>query len=264
MKLKLLLISFLTIGICSFSYAQSNKRNNSQNTSKNNQTTVTKPGNTNTTATNIPGASNPRRPATANPQGLTSTDLMEPEKNGGRPFYDVYSNIRPEMTMAFSPEDLSQEKMSTLLYIACGVTDKENRCYTAFTTNQDATIDIYVITREQIMKYDRLEHKLLVIRKVHFLEKVTMQREMPIDAPIAIVYVCNPNSFKPEENDDNDIFITKGGNCGAIMQNVFLYCANEDLSCKAISIPNNVKAEFLKHINSRDAEVLYGQIIGRR
>lgn len=263
MRFKLLLIGFLAFSICGISNAQSNKKSNNTKGKKNTTTVQTNAQTPSSSATARP-VSNPNRPATAaNPRGVESNELMEPEKNGGKPFFDVIGSIRPDMTMSFSPEELNPGKLSTLLYVAYGAVDKENRCYSAISTSPDAEIEIYVISREQIMKFDRNEHKLFTIRKVHFLEKLTIQNEMPVDAPLAIVYVCNPSTYRVN-NEIGDIILSKGMNCGAIMQNVYLFCANEDLSCKIINIPDNVKAEFMKLINVKEAEVLCGQVIGNR
>ena len=176
---------------------------------------------------------------------------------------DILNNIHIERDINISPEELNIQQISNLLFTACGKTEKESNSYTALYTNEQPIIEIYVVTREQIMKFDKEEHQLLIIRKGHYLDKITMQREMPIDAPMAIVYTCNTKAPRDPETDGMP-FLVEGINCGAIMQNVFLHCVSEELSCKAISIPEQTKEELLKAMNLKGEQILYGQIVGRK
>ena len=262
MKFKLLLASVLLISFGCIANAQTPKKKTSNNQTKSTSTQTAKPKSP--SAATAPSTAPSRKPATAvNTNVLGQGSLPEPEKHGGKPFMDVFSNIRIENSIGFSPEELRTEQISNLLFTACGKTEKESNSYTAFYTGETPSIDIYVVTREQIMKYDKEEHTLLIIRKGHFLEKITMQRDMPIEAPLAILYTCSKDIL-PSPDTDSMPFFEEGMNCGAIMQNVFLYCMSEELSCKAISISDQTKQEFQKLMNLRNGQILYGQIVGMR
>ena len=265
MKFKFLLASALLISFSCIANAQTPKKKTSSTTAKSATTQVNKSKSPNAATATPPATSSPRKAATAaNSRVLGQDALPEPEKHGGKPFVDMLSNIRIENTVNFSPEDLRSEQISNLLFTACGKTDPQTNSYTAFYTGENSNIDIYVINREQIMKFDKEQHMLLVIRKGNFLDKVTMQREMPMDAPLALIYTSNIQQEPVSDKDDAMPFLVEGMNCGAIMQNVFLYCVSEDLSCKAISIPETVKNELMRAINMKNGQILYGQIIGRR
>ena len=182
MKFKLLLISVLLISFGYIANAQTPKKKPSNNQTKNTSTQTAKPQSPN--AATVPATSAPRRPATAaNSHAFGHDILPEPEKHGGKPFMDMLSNIHIENDVNFSPEELRTEQISNLLFTACGKTEKEYNSYTAFYIGEKPQIDIYIVTREQIMKYDKEEHMLVVIRKGHFWTKSPCKANGPLKLP---------------------------------------------------------------------------------
>ena len=246
MKQKIFFIALLCAGCTLVSYGQ-RKPNNQVTTKPAQSTTAQRPNSRAATA------------ASSNRNGAIER-LPEFEKSGGKPFMDV---LRDRETIpSLQREPLQPEQLSQLLWVACGATTPEN--YTAFKVTQTQCVDMYYINEHGIYRYDRDLHELSSIRRGQFIHLLMGNDEFSVDAAAAVFFV-----FKPGEiSADGRRPVTEveaAINCGAIMQNIALYCSSVDmLSCLPINFSDAHKAELLKAINREESMVLYGMVIGRR
>ncbi|MCR5190721.1 MAG: nitroreductase family protein [Bacteroidales bacterium] len=244
MKQKFFLLALLCVGCTLVGYGQ-RKPSNQVTTRPAQQTTAQRP--------------NSRTTASASSKNNALERLPEFEKSGGKPFMDV---LRDRETFpSLQREVLQPEQLSQLMWVACGTTTPEN--YTAFKVTQMPCVDMYYIGENGIYRYERDFHELSSIRRGNYTNLLMGNDDFSVDAAAAIFFVFKPGDFMSDSHRPVSE-IEAAINCGAIMQNIALYCSSEDLSCLPVNFSDAHKAELLKAINQGDAMVLYGIVIGKR
>lgn len=243
MKQKLLLIALLCIGCTLVSNAQRKPAA---------KPVTTRPAQSTTAATQHRPAS---RAASAAKVGQSLADF---EKSGGKPFMDVLRDR--ENPVSLQRENIEPEQLSKMLWVACG--QNPQNVLTAMQTTQTLSVEIYLINENGIYKYESENHQLNCIRKGQYLN-LLMGNEISVDAATALFFVFQPN-MTGSENRPVMTEMEAGINCGAIMQNVTLFCSSEDLVGMPVSFSENNKAELLKAINLPEAIIMYGMAIGRK
>ena len=122
-----------------------------------------------------------------------------------------------------------QETLSTLLWAANGISRPDGR-RTAPTGLNVQDIDIYVMLETGIYRYDAKAHALLSVKKGDFTRLAGSQK-YPQAAPVNLFYVHDQD--RAMRGDARATSECAGIHTGAIMQNVYLFCASEKLSCVA-------------------------------
>lgn len=188
--------------------------------------------------------------------------LPDFEKSGGKPFLDILRD--KESICSLTPEALDSRTISMLLWAACGKTNAPES-YTALYISKKPCIDIYVIIESGIYKYDYNEHKLLLVKHGHFMNLLNNQGNEHNPAPMALFYTYNPEEieFASETGVDMKEMIV-GINCGAIMQNVSLFCSSENLSCTQISLTDTQKEQLRVNLHNASANIIYAQAVSKR
>lgn len=245
MKQKLLLIAFLCIGCTLVSNAQRKPAA---------KPATTRPAQSTTAVTQQRPAS---RASSAGKVGQPQS-LVEFEKSGGKPFMDVLRDR--ENPVSLQRDNIEAEHLSKMLWVACG--QNPQNVLTAMQTTETPCVEIYLINENGIYKYESDNHQLNCIRRGQYLN-LLMGNEISVDAATALFFVFQPNKTV-SENRPPMTEMEAGINCGAIMQNVALFCSSEDLVGMPISFSESNKAELLKAINLPEAIVMYGMAIGRK
>lgn len=188
--------------------------------------------------------------------------LPEFDRNGGKPFFDILRE--KEHTSSISPEALEARTISALLWAACGKTDAPES-YTAMYTERQPCINLYLVNQEGIFKYDRNEHKLMMVKHGHFLPQIFSEDGEQGNAPMVLLYAYNPEEIEiSPEADPQMKEVIAGINCGAIMQNVTLFCASEHLSCHPFALNNTSKENLMRHLREAHISILYAQTISKK
>lgn len=165
--------------------------------------------------------------------------LPAPQKDGGKPLMQAL-NLRKSTRGGFGPEqELSQQTLSNLLWAANGINRKGNY-RTAPSAVGWQNVDIYLTTKNGVFLYDAQKHALKVISKQDVRATAgldggatagQMKQDFVHTAPLNIVYVADLSKAKMQwAGEDVGLWWTAVG-MGAIVQNVYLYCASEDLAC---------------------------------
>ena len=150
--------------------------------------------------------------------------LPKATTTGGMPLMQAL-NAR-QSGRAFSPEKLSPQALSNLLWAAYGVNRSDGR-RTAPSANNRQTIDVYVVLVEGAYLYHPKEHRLdLVV--AGDLRAATGQQPFVAQAPLNLVYVAD--YAKMAETPDLTKTLYSAAETGFIGQNVYLYCASECFS----------------------------------
>jgi len=196
----------------------------------------------------------------ANPIILQAQDgdvikLPPPQTSGGKPLMEALK-LRQSTRDGFGPAvNLTQQQLSNLLWAANGVNREKGNFRTAPSASGLNNIDIYVTTSDGLFLYDAVAHVLKVITKEDVRAKSglegragsKMMQDFAKTAPCSLVYVGDIEKaagLKYEEDDDH-VRVTYA-NAAVIAQNVYLYCASEELACvmRALIDPVQIARTF--------------------
>ncbi len=180
--------------------------------------------------------------------------LPPPQTEGGKPLMQALK-LRKSTRGNFGPEEkLSMQTLSNLLWAADGVNRPEGH-RTAPSAVDWQNIDIYVLTADGLFVYDAPQNALKVItredvRAISGLEGPAagpMKQDFAKTAPVSLVYVADMSKTKGMKWQGEDVGATWSyTGAGAIAQNVYLFCASENLACilRAMIDPAKIATVF--------------------
>ena len=126
----------------------------------------------------------------------------------------------------FSPEPLSVEVLSDLLWAAFGINRPDGR-RTAPTASNRQEIDIYVAAANGLYLYDA-KANLLTPVLAGDIRAMTGRQPYVKEAAVNLVYVADFSKMGTAPNEDK--ILLSAAATGLISENVYLYCASEGLS----------------------------------
>ncbi len=182
-------------------------------------------------------------------QDLKPVPLPKPQTEGGRPLMQV---LKERKTMReFSPEKLSPQVLSNLLWAAFGINREDGR-RTAPSAMNRQEIEIYVFMADGAYRYDAKANQLEPVVKDD-LRAATGSQDFVGQAPLNLVYVAD---LAKQTSADMAYADT-----GFIAQNVYLYCASEGLATVVRgTVPRDPVAKALKL--RPDQRITLGQTVG--
>jgi nitroreductase len=157
-------------------------------------------------------------------QGLQPVQLPKPQTDGGKPLMQVLKERKS--TRAFSSRDLPDQILSNMLWAAFGINRPDGR-RTAPSAMNWQEIDIYVVTAKGAWLYDAKDHLLRPAAEGD-LRALAGTQEWVKDAPLNLVYVADTAKMGAGDEEAKTLF--SGTDTGFISQNVYLYCASEELA----------------------------------
>jgi SagB-type dehydrogenase family enzyme len=165
--------------------------------------------------------------------------LPAPQTDGGKPLMQALKE-RKSTRGGFGPEQkLSMQTLSNLLWAADGVNRPEGH-RTAPSAVDWQNIDIYAATADGVFLYDAAKNALKVVleqdvRATCGLDGAagsSMKQDFAKTAPVSLVYVANLAKTKAMNYGGENVGLWWSAvGVGAIAQNVYLYCASENLAC---------------------------------
>jgi nitroreductase len=155
-------------------------------------------------------------------QDLKTVHLPQPQTEGGRPLMQVLKERKTSRD--FAPEKLPQQVLSNLLWAAFGVNRPDGR-RTAPSAMNWQEIDIYVATGEGLFLYDAKGNRLEVVL-AQDIRPATGTQSFVATAPLNLIYVADLS--KAGSGPDFELFTA--ADAGFISQNVYLFCASENLA----------------------------------
>jgi len=153
-------------------------------------------------------------------QELKPIALPEPQTDGGRPLMQVLKDRKT--TRDFAPDKLPLQVLSNLLWAAFGVNRPDGR-RTAPSAMNWQEMDIYVTTAEGLFVYDAKGNRLEPLL-AQDIRSATGTQSFVSTAPLDLVYVADLSKTGP----DSQLFTA--ADAGFISQNVYLFCASENLA----------------------------------
>jgi SagB-type dehydrogenase family enzyme len=190
-------------------------------------------------------------------QILETIKLPEVNKTGGMSLMEALN--RRQSDRSFSGRDLTQQQLSDMLWAAYGI-NRPNGYRTAPSAKAYHEFEIYIIREEGWYIYEPVEHAL---RKMGTddLRSYAGTQEFVKTAPVNLVFVADfdrmPNS------DDESRKLSSAYNVGFISQNVYLYCAANELATVIRGMPSNPKAAEALQLRPSQ-HIILAQTVGYR
>jgi SagB-type dehydrogenase family enzyme len=163
--------------------------------------------------------------ARASPSVVT---LPAPVTGGGMPVMQALALRRSRRE--FSSRPISEQELSNLLWAAFGVNRAADRGRTAPTAMGAQEIDVYVTMAGGVYIYEPFAHTLSLIVPAD-ARNVTGYQDFVDEAPIDLVFVADHAHLGALPASDRMTYSAVA--TGAIVQNVYLYCASAGLATVA-------------------------------
>ncbi|MBN2612347.1 MAG: SagB/ThcOx family dehydrogenase [Bacteroidales bacterium] len=151
--------------------------------------------------------------------------LPEPEKTGGRPLMEVLNDRHS--SREFSPKELSDQMLSNLLWAAFGINRPESGKRTAPSARNRQEMEIYVTSAKGLFLYDAKANALVRILSED-IRSETGAQDWVAKAAINLIYVADYSRLG--DADENSKWANANASAGFIGQNVYLFCASENLA----------------------------------
>ena len=143
--------------------------------------------------------------------------LPRPQTTGGMPLMEALS--KRKSTREFSLDKrLSNQQLADLLWAACGFNREDKRTFPTALNRQE--VSVYVITPEGAWLYEAKENKLIQVTDKDV-------RNYSAAQDYAKVALLNIAIVSDKALLDNDIYA--GTDAGAVMQNIYLWCAANEI-----------------------------------
>ncbi|MDP9649846.1 nitroreductase family protein [Paraburkholderia caledonica] len=185
--------------------------------------------------------------------------LPPPKSSGGMPIMDAFSKRRT--TRRFAPTGLDNETLGQLLWAANGVNRRDpegNDRRTAPSVLALHEIQIYVALARGMYLYDPLQHGLDLVIAAD-LRALTGYQDFVGEAPVELVYVADLARMQDIASSQREPFAY--ASAGAIVQNVYLFCAAAGLAVAARSWLNRSTLGAEMRL-SRDSVPVLAQTVG--
>jgi len=189
-------------------------------------------------------------------QELKAIQLLPPQTDGGRPLMQVLKDRASSRN--FSPEKLSVQVLSNMLWAAFGVNRPESGGRTAPTASNSQDMDIYVAMADGLYLYDAKANLLKPVL-ADDIRALTGRQAFVKEAPVDLIYVSDLSKMTRAAPGDRDFYAA--AHTGFISQNVYLFCASEGLATvvrASIDRPALAKAMGLRP----DQKITLSQTVG--
>ncbi len=158
------------------------------------------------------------------PQENKITKLPEPQMDKGKPLMQVLKDR--QSTRTYSNRDIPLQELANLLWAADGINRKESGKRTVPSAMNRQEIDVYVSNKDGLFRYDAQEHALITIHN-RDIRSLTGTQGYVATAPVNLIYVANLDKMGSDRQSNIE---TANIDAGFIAQNVYLYCASENMA----------------------------------
>jgi nitroreductase len=156
--------------------------------------------------------------------------LPAPNKTGGKPLMQALNERKS--TRSFTKDNLTPQQLSDLLWAGWGFNRPDQKKRTAPSSMNVQEIDVYVALPGGLYLYVAESNTLKQINSKD-IRKLCGTQDFVAEAALNLVYVADMGKLKKKEGDpikESDL-ISSYANTGFIAQNIYLYCASENLGC---------------------------------
>jgi SagB-type dehydrogenase family enzyme len=189
-------------------------------------------------------------------QDTVKIKLSLPNKEGGKPLMQTLNERHS--SREYTDKALTDQQLSDLLWAAYGINRPEEGKRTAPSARNRQEIDLYITTPTGAYIYDAVNHSLIELTKKD-IRAETGNQEYSKTAAVNILYVLNKD--KAADKDEDKAMICACLTSGAIMQNVYLYCASENLGCVLRGFSDTETLKTALKLNDRQ-KIVTSQSVG--
>jgi SagB-type dehydrogenase family enzyme len=189
---------------------------------------------------------------------LKPIQLLKPQLDKGRPLMQVLKDR--SSSRSFKTEKLPIQVLSNLLWAAFGVNREDSGRRTAPSAMNLQEIDIYVAMSEGLYLYDAKDFVLKPVFSED-IRALTGRQDFVKDAPVNLIYVADFARMGMATKEERTLY--SAADAGFISQNVYLYCASEDL---ATVVRGSIDRHSLAKIMGLrpDQKIILAQSVGYR
>jgi SagB-type dehydrogenase family enzyme len=171
----------------------------------------------------------------AEPELPAPVKLEQPDLTRGRPLMQALKERQSRRKMDKRP--LSHKDLSDLLWAAFGVNRPDTGKRTAPSAVNWQEIDVYVALPEGLFIYDASAHQLQPVSGKDF-RPLTSRQPFVTRAPVILIYVADLARMTRGDAETKAFYSTV--DTGFISQNVYLFCASENLATVVLGSVNKV------------------------
>jgi SagB-type dehydrogenase family enzyme len=182
--------------------------------------------------------------------------LPTPVRCGGQPIMEAFSLRRTARD--FASTELPDVLLGDLLWAANGVNREDDNSRTTPSAPGIHEIDVYAVLARGLYKYEPDGHTL-ELAVAQDLRGLTGYEDCAGEAPLDLVYVADMSRMRDVPAHQRETFCAACA--GAILQNVYLFCASAGLAVAARGWFNrSVLAEHMRL--ARDCMPVLAQTVG--
>jgi len=183
--------------------------------------------------------------------------LPNPQTEIGKPLMQAL--MLRSSSREFSEKEIPLQELSNILWAANGINRSESGKHTAPSARNWQEIDIYVSLSKGVYKYNAKENSLDQA-VAGDLRSFCGVQNFVASAPLNLVYISDYSRIKSSDNEETKLMWTSAG-AGFIAQNVYLYCASQNLACVVRGLIDKSKlAEAFKL--QPDQKIIISQTVG--
>jgi hypothetical protein len=157
---------------------------------------------------------------------------------------------------SFSSRPLDRQSVSNLLWAAYGINRPESGKRSAPSAHDWQYIDIYMANSEGIYKFSATQHDVELVKAGD-----ARAESGRYDAPLNFIYVFDDRKMMDRSLSAEDKHLYAAITTGAIVQNVYLYCAEAKLNAAVQSDIDRAALAKLMGLNA-DHQIQVVQSIG--
>ncbi len=189
-------------------------------------------------------------------QDIKDIQLPQPQTEIGKPVMQAL--LLRSSSRNFDSKPLPLQEISNLLWAAIGINRTESGKRTAPSAKNAQDVDVYVVMQEGIYLYDAKTHSLNLITAGDLRQYAGTQNFVKT-APVNLIYVSDLSKLGNPDSDDTKIY--SAADCAFAAQNVYLYCASQNLATVVRgSIDRTKLAEILNL--KENQKVILAQTVG--
>ena len=160
--------------------------------------------------------------------GFAQTQTINlPKPNMQRQTLSVMETFQQRKSVReYSPESLSEQDLSDLLWAACGV-NRENGNLTAPTAMNRQEIRLYVVYEKGVSLYDPKTHTLTMVADGDHRGLIAGSQAFAKEAPISLLMVGDLDKFGSKSTHAQTMVAV---DAGIVCQNIDIFCAAAGLA----------------------------------
>jgi SagB-type dehydrogenase family enzyme len=158
------------------------------------------------------------------PQENKVIKLPDPQLDRGKPLMQAFKERQSIRT--YADREIPLQEMANLLWAANGINRKDLGKRTVPTARNRQEIDVYVSNKEGLFRYDAQEHTLVTIHN-RDIRSFTGTQAYVATAPLNLIIVADLDKIGSDRQSNLQ---TANIDAGFVAQNVYLYCASENMA----------------------------------